>query len=397
MDRATKEFIQKYTESDVFSLSLQKNKFPNVDFETAIRQIIGKQKIKSKIPTFWNNTEILYPQKLSLEQSSSEITAKHKSMRCKGEKLVDLTGGFGVDSYFFSFHFDTVFYVEKNEELCRIGKHNFAVLRRDNIQIINDFAENYLDTIEEQIDWIYLDPARRGKDGKKVMLLDDCEPNVKVLITKLLEKSNNVMIKLSPMIDISSLFRELPFISQIEIISVENECKEVLVILNKNETENNKINTYNYRKNNKVDSFHFLKKEENNTEIKIANQFSTFLYEPNSAILKSGAFQLIGSKFNISKLHINSHLYTSDELIEDFPGRIFTVEEIFLFDKNAKSAIQKITKTANVATRNFPISPQELKKKLQISDGGTYYLFGTTLFPIKKTIVLCKKIIDSFG
>lgn len=391
MNEATLQFINNHLNDDVYLLSLLSAKFPEVDMPLAIRQILGKQKVIDKIPSFYACENILYPAKLSLEQSSSEISAKHKSQVCEGKILIDLTGGFGVDCYFFSFHFDKLIYVERQKELCELAQHNFKALGRKNIEVYNDEAEQFLEKCEK-VDWIYLDPARRSESGKKVVLLSDCEPNVSELHDKLLSKAEKVMIKLSPMIDLSNLMRELPNVVEIQIIAIENECKEVVAILKQEATKSIKIKTANYPKLGKVEEFEFTLEEEQNSVANHSNQLQNFLYEPNAAVMKSGAFKLISSRFNIDKLHINSHLYTSNDFLEDFPGRKFKIEKQYDFSKETIKTFQKEIKKANLATRNFPLSVNDLRKKLKLQEGGENYIFATTLNDGKKVLLNCSKI-----
>ena len=391
MNQATRIFIDEHTNDDVTLLSLQAARFPDVDIPFAIRQISGKQKVREKIPTFYNCRELLYPLKLSLEQSSSEITAKHKSALCEGEVLYDMTGGFGVDCFFLSSRFRQVFYVEAQTELCQLAEHNFSALGRANISIINDTAENFLNNYMDA-DWIYLDPARRLESGKKAVLLSDCEPNVALLQDKLLEKSTRVMIKLSPMFDIAALRHELKHIREIHIVAVANECREIIVMLERNYNAQPEIKTTNYSRIGTIEKFEFTAGDEQGAEITFTTALRQYLYEPNAAIMKSGAFGLISEKFRLSKLHINSHLYTSDCLIDDFPGRIFCVQTTIDFSKKSLSNLNDEVKKANLTIRNFPLTVNELRKKLKIPEGGDVYLFATTLADNKKVLVKCSKV-----
>lgn len=390
MDKATLHFILEHANSDVHSLMLQAAKFPEVDMPLAVRQITGMQKVKNKIPTFYACKNLLYPVKLSLEQSSSEITAKHKSALCEGNVLADLTGGFGVDAYFFSFRFDNIIYVEKDPELCRLAEHNFKALNRKNITVINDTAENFLKKTDS-VSWIFLDPARRTKSGKKAVLFSDCEPNTVNLADELLSKTGHVMVKLSPMIDISVLCRELRNITEIQIVAVENECKEVIAILTDKASDAISIKTIHFPNSKPAETLDFDLNDEHNAVVRYADEVKTYLYEPNAAVLKSGAFKLTGERFGIDKLHINSHLYTSDRMDSDFPGRIFLVEKVYDFSKNSLKELQAEVKKSNITVRNFPVSVNELRKKLKISEGGYIYLFATTLKDGKKVLICCRK------
>ncbi len=391
MNEATRHFILRHVSDDVHLLAFQAAKYPDVDMMLAIRQITGMQKVKHKIPAFYECENLLFPARLSLEQSSSEITAKHKSALCEGKTIIDLTGGFGVDAYFFSFRFDRVIYVERQEELCKIAKHNFKALNRKNIQVICDNAENQLDKTSN-VDWIYLDPARRTDTGKKAVLLSDCEPNVAVLSEKLLSKSDKVMIKLSPMIDIATLTKELAGITEIHIIAVENECREVIAVMEHQKSDHILIKTTNYTNKNHTENLCFHQIEEQTAQINAANQLCKYLYEPNAAIMKSGAFKLVSDRFRIHKLHVNSHLYTSDLLINDFPGRIFRIEKAYEFKKKSIREFQSEIKKANLSIRNFPLSVSELRNKLKLQEGGNVYVFATTLYNDTKVLISTKKI-----
>jgi len=394
MNQETRQFIFDNKDADVFVIALQSDRFPKVDMSLAIRQITGKQKIKSKVPLFYNTEDILYPVQLSLEQSSSQSTAIYKSTLCNGISLVDLTGGFGVDCYFMSQQFNHATYVERQEELCRLAHHNFKALNKDNIKVIHCETEVYLTTMEH-VDWIFIDPARRSISGKKVVLLSDCEPDICSLYSLLLEKASQIMIKLSPMMDTSAAIQYLQNTSEIHIISVENECKEVLLILNQSAQNNRKVKTINFGKNNKNQVFEYKLEDELTAEATIATKVEKFLYEPNASIMKSGAFKLIGNKFKINKLHKNTHLYTSNEFIEEFPGRVFEVINQWGNSKKELKGLVENSPKANMSTRNYPIGAEELRKKLKIKDGGDIYLFACTLFDEQKIIIETIKPTDS--
>ena len=392
MNQETNLFISEHKEDDIHHLSLQSSRYPLVDMPLAIRQINGLQKVKLKIPLFFNSPDILFPVQLSLEQSSSESTAKYKSTLCEGNLLIDLTGGFGVDCCFMAVNFKKTVYVEQNQELCHLAVHNFNVLNRLQIEVRNVNAETFLSEFNQKADWIYIDPARRSSTGKKVVFLSDCEPNVAELAPVLLTKATKVMLKLSPMMDISAAVNELKHTAEIHIISIENECKEVLLILDNEVNKSPKIKTINLAKANKTELFEYKHDEEMSAEVNFATSLSGYLYEPNSAILKSGAFRLISERFGLDKLHINSHLYCSSNLIPDFPGRIFRMEKVWGNSKNElRELAQKIPK-ANISTRNYPISADELRKKLKIKDGGDIYLFASTAANENKLIIECRKV-----
>jgi len=283
-------------------------------------------------------------------------------------------------------HFQEVTYVERQEELCDLARHNFKVLNKEHIRVVHSETEKYLNLMEH-VDWIFIDPARRSTNGKKVVLLSDCEPDVSTLSSQLLEKAGRAMIKLSPMMDISAAINELPNTAEIHIISVDNECKEVLLILDQTVVENKKIKTINITKKNEVQEFVYELPEESKAEVDFTSQVERYLYEPNASVMKSGAFKLTGSYFNLRKLHANTHLYTSNELIRQFPGRVFEV--IFQWGnskKELKELALKIPK-ANITVRNYPASVDELRKKLRIKEGGDVYLFACTLNDERKVLI----------
>jgi len=390
MNEETRRFILEHIDDDIHQLALQSGKFPLIDISLAIRQINGKQKVKSKIPSFFRSEDILYPAQLSLEQSSSESTAKYKSTLCEGKSLTDLTGGFGVDCYFLSQRFEQVSYVEQNTELCEIAGHNFKVLGCPNIEIHNTTSEKFLTEMLHS-DWIYIDPARRSESGKKTVLLSDCEPDVSALSKLLQQKTSKVMIKLSPMLDITAALRELSDTTEIHVISVDNECKEILLILNSISNENPKIKTINISKNKIYQIFECNSDKESACKIEYSSSVEKYLYEPNSSVMKSGLFKSVGSSFSLSKLHVNTHLYTSLEHKTDFPGRVFEVVKIWGNTKQElKELVLKIPK-ANISVRNFPLTVEEIRKKIKIKDGGEIYLFACTLADGKKAIIECRK------
>ena len=445
-----KEFIKKHLKDDVNKLAL--SKFPEgVDKQFVIRQIQARQVLSKKLPSWAENDALIFPKKLSLEQCSSELTAKYKASlstkrhetigadscglvdekgfsadSCdlvgKERVLVDLTGGMGVDTAFLSDNFDKTFYVEMQEELCEIAKHNFKVLNK-NIEVVNDSAEHFL-TICDEVDCIYLDPARRDEYGRKMVSLHDCSPDVVELHDLLLEKAKRVLIKVSPMLDIEMVKKELKDISAIHVVAVRNECKEVLIEIQKlrnSETQKLGVWATDLREN---WNFTFFEEEELNAQWTLADGIGKYLYEPGVACMKAGCFKLLSQRYALDKLHRNSHLYTSDELVSDFPGRIFEVIETLPFDKKTKKEITSLLSqqttdnrqqtlsiveskptvnsqqpkaksqkpAASVATRNFPLSADELKKNLGLQDGNESYVFGTTMKGEKKVVVLTKKI-----
>ncbi|NDV46005.1 SAM-dependent methyltransferase [Paludibacter sp. 221] len=391
MDEMMKQFITEHQNNDVRLLALQAKRYPDIDMNLAIRQISGRQKIKHKVPLFYQSDDVLYPQRLSLEQASSETTAIYKSTICEGVAFVDLTGGFGIDTFFISSKFKESVYVERQKELCQLAEYNFQVLKTQNITVVNAHAEDYLNKMS-MVDCIYLDPARRSDSGKKLVFLSDCEPDVENLLPLLRQKAKHVLIKLSPMLDITTIVKSLPGISDIHIVAVENECKEVLVELNSEESGKIKVHAINFASNDNNQKFDFDLEEEDSAVAIYANKFNSYLYEPNSALMKSGAFKLIAQRLKVKKIHPHTHLYTSDEYISGFPGRTFRIKQNWGNSKKEwKEHLKNIAK-ANIAVRNYPLKADELRKKLKLSDGGDCYLFACTTIDERKVIIECEKV-----
>ena len=489
MDVSTRKYIEEHLNDDINKLAL--SKFPdNIDKQFVIRQIQARQLLKKKLPSWSESDELLFPRRLSLEQCSSELTAKYKraisrkvaesqsevtsdticenlcqsvvenkkslpadvhetthpticenlcQSVVKTKKLVDLTGGMGVDTAFLSDNFDETVYVEAQEELCELARHNFNILNK-NIKVVNAKAEDYLSQCDN-VDCIFLDPARRDEYGRKMVSLHDCSPDVAELQDLIFEKSKTLMVKLSPMLDIDIIKKELKNIKEIHIVAVKNECKELLVVCQQttdNETTGRDASMIHSIKH--IDTsdenemsrqicisatdlreswnFTFTDDEEQNASVVYADVIRKYLYEPGVACMKAAPFKLLSQRFNIKKLDRNSHLYTSDELVVDFLGRIFEVINVVNFDKKAKKIIadscqlsaissqskaststgsQFITRSSqpkvSIAVRNFPLSAEELRKHLGFKDGDNFYIFGTTMKGEKKILILGKRIL----
>lgn len=388
----TRQFINRHQSDDVRDLALQARKYPNVDMQVAITQIAGRQIATEKIPSWKEIEDIRYPKHLSLEQCSSEITARYKARLLQGETLADLTGGFGVDCAFLAGRFNAVTYVERQKELCEIAGHNFRILRLNHISIRNEDGTDYLNMMSPA-DCIFLDPARRGEHGNKTVAISDCEPDVAGLEKLLLEKAGRVMLKLSPMLDLSSALKELPHTLEAHIISVNNECKELLLLLGKNPPAEIPIHCVNLSSKEEQEEQHFVftREQEQQSGCNYTNTLGKYLYEPNSSLLKAGAFRSITANYPVRKLHPNSHLYTSDMQIKEFPGRIFQITgHCGLNKKEIKENLADLKK-ANLTVRNFPATVAELRKRLKLAEGGDTYLFASTLNDGKKILVRCRK------
>ncbi|WP_138433472.1 THUMP-like domain-containing protein [Winogradskyella algicola] len=381
------EFINFNLKSNVSDLLLQGIPFPAIDQKLIIEQIEAKKRCEKKLPTWFSTKNIYYPNKLNIEQTSSELTAKYKADLVFGKSLIDLTGGFGVDANYFAKQVEAVTHCEINADLSEIVKHNYKVLDVTNITCLNENGIDALKSINKQFDWIYIDPSRRDDSKNKVFLLTDCTPNVKTFKGLFFKYAKNVMIKTSPLLDISATKNDLEHVKELHVVAVNNEVKELLWVLERHHEDELKIKTINLTKSDD-EIFEFNYNEESTVEIEFSEPL-TYLYEPNSAVLKAGAFNIISNTLHASKLHKHSHLYTSKQLI-DFPGRRFKIEKVISFNRKefAKLDINK----ANVTTRNFPIPVSNIRKKLKIKDGGSSYLFFTTDINNSKIIILCTKV-----
>ena len=377
-----KAFIAKHLNDDTSKLMLA---VPQ-ERRWLVHQIIARKKATKKLPSWVQNEDIIFPQSLSLEQSSSDITAQYKSNLVAGKTLIDATGGMGIDSYYFSLQVENVIYIEQNSELAEITKHNFEVLGQKNITVINQNCIEFLESYSQKVDWIYIDPARRSSEQQRVSKLSDCEPDVTQLLPLFFNKSNKVLIKASPFLDIQQAIRELKNIKTIHVVAVENDCKELLFELD-TDVENNNIQVVTFNFPNQVFRFDL------ESEKGISTQFSDplkYLYEPNAAVLKAGAFKSVANYYDIFKIAPHSHLYTSEKLVNDFCGRVFEILAVVKVEIKAILPYLKDNK-ANITTRNFPVGAEELRKKLKIKDGGDVYLLATTLLGGEKRIIVCKK------
>lgn len=380
------KFISDNLNADISKLLFKGTNFEAVTTQEIVEQIVAKNKCKQKLPTWFNTKSIYYPSKLNIEQTSSEITADYKASLINGKTLIDLTGGFGVDCVSFSKKFEKIIHCEINNNLSKIVGHNLKELNIKNIEILAEDGINYLQQNTQKHDWIYVDPSRRNIVKEKVFLLKDCLPNVPENLDVLFNYSNNILIKTSPILDIKSAINELKFVKKIYVIAIKNEVKELLFILEKNYINTMSIKTVNINQNN-IQLFDFKL----NTDI-ISNYSLPlkYVYEPNSAILKSGGFHEVSHQFNISKLHLHSHLYTSNKLI-DFPGRRFEIKHCIPFDKKQLKKLI-LNEKANITTRNFPQTVEQIRKKTKLKDGGNQYLFFTTDLDGKHIILICEKV-----
>ena len=369
-------FIRQNINADINQLLLKKSPFLNVSIQEIVQQIKGRKTAQKKFP-FLKEDHLVFPPNLNLEQASSQSTAEYKGKNLIGKSFLDLTAGFGIDAYFLSQNFEEVTLVEQNSDLIKIVEHNWKVLNRK-ANFINQNLEEYIESLREpktdtytKFDVIYLDPARRDQNNKKKFLLEDLSPNLLEIEEKLRSISDKTIVKLSPLIDISYLVSELKNINEIKIIAVRNEVKELVLIMEnkekKEKSKDTKITCVNLESH--EPEFSFVINEEKNASSEFSES-SNFLYIPNNSILKAGAFNIISEKFGLKKLHPNTHFYTSENKIENFPGRVLQVEKID--GKDLKKNDQ-----FNIISKNYPLKPEEIKKKYKLKDGGKNYLIFT--------------------
>lgn len=383
----------------VEELALQRKRFAHLSDEEwrwMLQQVEGRQRTHDKLPTFAQIEDWWYPVRLSCEQCSSEATARYKAaiIRQLGEKqdiLIDLTGGYGVDTYFLSEQTTQAHYVERNEELCRIAQHNFQIANKS-IHVHNTSAEDFLaqysmvgsvssDVKKEVV--VYLDPARRDAHGGKVFRIEDCEPNIIKILPSLRAISNTILIKFSPMLDITSALQSLGNEWDVHVVALHNEVKEIIFV-----TGNNRIHAVNILHEGN-DQFSFTRSEEKSALCAMADCICEYIYEPNAAIIKAGAFRLVSERYQLHKLDHNTHLYTADQLIEDFPGRVWKVTAQPI--KNQRDIAALGIQRAAILTRNYPLTPEELRKKFKVQESDSHFLIGARL-ATKPTLILAERI-----
>ncbi|EEX18807.1 class I SAM-dependent methyltransferase [Prevotella veroralis] len=393
-------------------LALQAHNYPDIDMPFLLNQLTGWLKARTKLPSWAAQEDIIYPPHLSMEQCSSEQTALYKTNLIKelslrntasaSTRFVDLTGGFGVDFSFIARNFTHATYVERQEQLCKTAQHNFKVLGLKHAEVVNTDGTEYLHQMQPA-NVIFLDPARRNEQGGKTVLIEDCSPDVLTIEKELLQKADTIVLKLSPMLDWQRAVNELNVIGnvvrEVHILSVRNECKELLIVLQKGETLSDttaasipklRIVCVN---DGEVVSYY----EEETAGI-LPSILSTpptagqYLYEPNASLMKAGCFALISRRYEVSALSVNSHLFVSNSLIEHFPGRCFCLVAVSSFNKKELRCTLSSIKKANLAVRNFPMSVADLRKKLKIKEGGTDYLFATTDANNNHLLLICTKV-----
>lgn len=378
------DFINGNLNTDVSKLILKGSPFVHVSVKDLATQIEGKNKSQKKLPSWFKTNGIIYPPKLNLEQSSSEITARYKASLVNGGLLIDLTGGFGSDAYYFAETADWVTHCEVNKELSAIVKHNFEVLGVKNVTVKDGDSSEILKELKN-FDFIYLDPSRRA-NAARVFLLKDCEPDVVANQAAYLKKAKRVMIKVSPMLDIQSGLTDLKNVSAVHVVSVKNECKELIFILEQQQVATPTINCVMLNRD-EIKVISFTLEEEKNTATK-SGKLLNYLYEPDVALLKAGMFKLLTERYPVYKIHQHSHLYTSNEFV-DFPGKRFKIIKTILFNNFTSG---QVPKQVNLVCRNFNLKPDELKKTFKFKDGGNDFLFFSTNHKDQKIVIHAQKV-----
>ena len=400
METKLEEFIREHRHDDVRQLALQAARYPDIDMQQALQQIAGWQTARTKLPEWAATDGIIYPPRLSMEQCSSEATAKYKAkvLDPSPSTVIDLTGGFGVDFSYMARGFQKAVYVERQPHLCEAARHNFQLLGLENTEVVCGDGVEYLKNLPSPFNaqsplTIYLDPARRDENGKKTYAISDCTPDVVALKDLLLEKAGRVMIKLSPMLDWHKAVDDLGEVVEVHIVSVDNECKELLLVLAKNPAAPLRVVCANIRHDTETELFEFFPSNDSlSIPLSPVLRERDFLYEPNASIMKAGCFAEVAHRFGVQPTGSNSHLFLSPQFIPDFPGRKFQIEKVTSMNKKElKHAIGGLTK-ANITVRNFPLSVAELRKRLKLADGGDTYIFATTLGEKDHVLLITKQI-----
>jgi 16S rRNA G966 N2-methylase RsmD len=387
LDGEVQKFINFNLHVDIPTISLKKSPFTLVSSKELAEQIDSKKRCELKLPRWFNSKGIYYPPKIAIEQASSEITAKYKADLIQGEELIDLTGGIGVDSLFFARIAKSVTHCEINQELSEIAEYNSKILGLS-IHFIHSNGLEYLLKSNKIFSTIYIDPSRRI-NSKKVFMLKDCEPDIISNLQLLKDHSSRILIKTAPLLDIQSSIKELKQVHSIHVISIKNECKELLIIIDKEEKTDDPLITCALLGDDEK-TYSFKLSEEKELQIHKYSEPLEYIYEPDAALLKAGCFKLITRDFNCDKIHQHTHLYTSNQLMNLFPGRKFILKKAWEYGTFIK---ENQIKKANIICRNFGLSPEEIKKNLKINDGGNEYLLFCTGAKNERLVLNCARIV----
>ena len=399
-DQELKEFILRHETDSTAELMLHRDRWPSIDMQVAVRCIQGRAKARNKLPVWYAEPGLLYPQSLSLEQCSSQATALYKQRFVReGDRAADLTGGLGVDTWSLAHAAASIDYFERSEELCACARHNFHILGRDNITVhTSKISREMLQGIPSgSYSLIYLDPARRNKGGGRVYSLKDCEPDITGLRQELLRIAPRILLKASPMADISVLLSQLPEAAEVHILSSDNECKEVLVLMLRNislPAEEIPIVAADLQSGDNsgegTEEFHFTLREEREAVAYMAapSEISGFLFEPSPALLKGGAFKLPAIRFGLKKISASTHFYIGHAPVELFPGKFRRILEVLPFHKAAIRDFRKKYPACSVTARNFPMTSEELRRRLGTSESDTFRVLATTASDNSRVLIV---------
>lgn len=399
-DKAFRAFVNEHRKDDVRQLVLKYGNRKDLDVRETAVQISGYQMACAKLPLWAETQGVVFPPHISMEQCSSQRTAEYKANLIKNiikddaPRITDLTAGFGVDATIMARAFDAtkLTIVEHLPQLCEIAKHNLPLFGLNDAEVVCDETENVLPMLQHQ-NLIFIDPARRDSHGGRTYAIADCTPNVALLAPQLLDKADFVMVKLSPMLNISDVEAGLPNITDIHVVSVDGECKELLALMHRDAVGEVRIRTVNIIVNG-MSEYSFVRSEERSATCVYATQVLRYIYEPNASLMKAAPFAGLSMRYGVQKLHPDSHLYTSGEFVADFPGRVFEVKYVATFNKKELRQTLKGISRANITVRNFPLTAPQLRAKLHLAEGGEDYIFATTLQPTNQHIlVIGRKIL----
>ncbi len=389
-----RDFIQEHLNDDTAGLLLAAQRYQRIDVPFAVEQIEARKRLKGKLPEWYENVELVMGGRVPAEQCSSEVTARYKRSILEGAGLCDMTGGMGVDFWYMSEGMKRAIYTERNEKLCEVAKHNFQVLKDERHPEAEVRCGDGRELPIPSVDIIYLDPARRAGDGSRVYAMEDCEPNIVEWQDELLRHAKMLLVKLSPMVDITDVLRKLKGVTDVHIVGVRNECKEILVqahaVGDSLYAGCVKVHCVDFWADRQME-YIFESSEETHRVNITSLGVRGFLYEPDVTLMKAQAFSSLCQRFPVYQLDVETHLMTSDEFVADFPGRIFEVEEMIPFSSKVMKRLKKEIPQANIATRNFVMTAEELQKRSGIKVGGEVYLFGAKVKDVGQILLKCRK------
>jgi hypothetical protein len=389
---AVRAFLREHRDADPAQLALHARRYPDLPVRALAAQVQARQKARTKLPTWAEQDAVWFPPLLSVEQSSSEATARFKASLVSGRYLLDLTGGMGVDAWAFAARVERVRVVERNADLADLTQYNLGVLGVPNATVVAGDSRDELGTTPDEKsapDWLYLDPARRDGANQKVVRLEDGEPDVLALQDRLLARAPRVLLKAAPLLDIDRAVSQLRGVRDVYVVAVGNEVKELLFVLTRAAPPEPALHAVRLRRDGTPDVFTFSRTDERAAEVPFAAP-RRYLYEPGAALLKAGAFRVLAQRYGLAKLHPSSHLYTSEARVEGFPGRTF---EVVGLSKPDRADLRRYLPDgrANLTVRNFPLTVAQLRQKLQLAEGGEDYVFATTDPQNRKILVICRR------